>query len=108
MSFRVVHRHKTLKDEDLVPDDTVDNGEQEEVEEVLEGEGLDLGYLWVVNANNLGPTSRLSTANAENSSSIVTKKQTTSTTTDLQVSPYMRWVVSGMSVQPLRHHRWQN
>ena len=60
-----MHRHKTLKDEDLVPADSVDNGEQEEVEEVLNGEGLDLSYLWVVDANSLGPQPRSSTDTQE-------------------------------------------
>lgn len=68
----MVHRYKTLKDEDLVPDDSVDNGEQGEVEEVLDAGGLDLSYLWLVNANNLGPRPRSPTS---------TKKEGTTTTT---------------------------
>lgn len=107
MSFRVVHRHKTLKDEDLVPGDAVDNGEQEQVEEVLNGEGLDLSYLWVVDANNLGSRPRLSTSKADGSSSTAIKKQTASITTSVQVSPHMRAVVlaSSISAQPLDNER---
>ena len=88
MSSRVVHRHEALKDGDFVPDDAVDNGEQADVEEVLNGEGLDLSYLWVVDANNLGPRSRRSTSNVEASPSNTTQKQTTSTT-DAQVNPHL-------------------
>lgn len=95
MPSRVVHRHKTLKDEDLVPDDAVDNGEQADVEEVLNGEGLDLSYLWVVDANNLEPRSRLSTSIGEGSSSTAINKPTTSTTdVQVQVSPQCARVVS--------------
>lgn len=103
MSFRIVHRHKTLKDEDLVPDDTVDNGEQGEVEEVLNGEGLDLSYLWVVNAKNLGRRSRLARSDAEGSSSTAIKKRISSTTTEVQVSPLnaLMVLVSSMSAQTL-------
>lgn len=100
--FRIVHRHKTLKDEDLVPDDTVDNGEQAQVEEVLKGEGLDLSYLWVVNANNLGPRPRLSTSNAEGSSSTTIKKQP-APTTDVQVSPHMRLGCIGVQSMSAQH-----
>ncbi|CBJ49003.1 hypothetical protein Esi_0115_0046 [Ectocarpus siliculosus] len=63
-----VHRHKTLKDDDLVPDDSVDNGEQEEVEDVLGGEGLDLSYLWVVDAGKVLSRSNKSTSDTEGSS----------------------------------------
>ncbi|CAM9147585.1 unnamed protein product, partial [Pylaiella littoralis] len=76
-----VHRHKVLKDEDLVPDDTVDNGEQDQVHEVLSEEGLDLSYLWMVNVNNLGPPSR-PTSNTERSSNSATKGRGTIATTD--------------------------
>lgn len=96
-----MHRHKTLKDEELVPDDAVDNGEQAEVEEVLNGEGLDLSYLWVVDANSLGKRSRLSMSNAKGSSNTAVQKQTASTT-DAQVSPHTRWVVS-MSSMSAQH-----
>lgn len=65
---RIVHRHKTLKDDDLVPDDSVDNGEQEEVEEVLGGEGLELSYLWVVDAGKVLSRSKKSTSDTEGSS----------------------------------------
>lgn len=101
MSCRVVHRHKTLKDEDLVPDDAVDNGEQAEVEEVLTGEGLDLSYLWVVDANNLEPQSRRSTSNAEGSASTAANKLTTSAT-DAQVCPHTRLVIT-VSTMPTQH-----
>ncbi|CAM9491524.1 unnamed protein product, partial [Ectocarpus fasciculatus] len=63
-----VHRHKTLKDDDLVPDDSVDNGEQEKVVEVLGGEGLDLSYLWVVDAGRVLSRSKKSASDTEGSS----------------------------------------
>lgn len=84
MPFRVVHRHKVLKDDGVVPDDTVDNGEQDKVDDVLSGEGLDLSYLWIVDANNLGPPSR-PTSNTEGSSSAATEKRGTTTASDVQV-----------------------
>ncbi len=68
----MVHRYKTLRDEDFVPDDSVDNGEQEKVEEVLNGEGLDLSYLWLVDANNLGPPPPSPTATKKEGTSITT------------------------------------
>lgn len=87
-----MHRHKVLKDEDLVPDDTVDNGEQDQVHEVLSEEGLDLSYLWMVNVNNLGPPSR-PTSNTERSSNSATKGRGTIATTDVQVRcPDADWV----------------
>ncbi|CAM9513435.1 unnamed protein product, partial [Ectocarpus sp. 12 AP-2014] len=72
-----VHRHKTLKDDDLVPDDSVDNGEQEKVEDVLGGEGLDLSYLWVVDAGKVLSRSKKSTSDTEGSSHIAKGGTTT-------------------------------
>lgn len=50
---RIVHRHKTLKDEDFVPDDTVNLGEQDLAEDVLAENGPALSYLWVVDGSTL-------------------------------------------------------
>ncbi|CAN0203497.1 unnamed protein product, partial [Ectocarpus sp. 13 AM-2016] len=77
----IVHRHKTLKDDDLVPDDSVDNGEQEEVEDVVGGEGLDLSYLWAVDAGKVLSRSKKSTSDTEDSSHIAKG----GTTTDSEV-----------------------
>lgn len=49
----IVHRHKALKDEDFVPDDTVDLGEQELADDVLAENGPALSYLWVVDGSTL-------------------------------------------------------
>lgn len=49
-----MHRSKTLRDADVVPSDTVDLGEQDKVDDVSAEEGLDLSYLWVVDARTLG------------------------------------------------------
>lgn len=52
-----MHRQKALKDEDSVPDDTVDLGEQDLAEDVLAEKGPALSYLWVVDASTLESTS---------------------------------------------------
>lgn len=49
-----MHRSKSLRDEDVVPSDTVDLGEQGKVDDVSAEEGLNLSYLWVVDARTLG------------------------------------------------------
>lgn len=54
---RVVHRNKALKNDDLVPDDAVDLGEQDAVADIEEESTLDLSYLWLVDARNLRPQS---------------------------------------------------
>lgn len=59
---RIVHRHKALKDEDVVPDDTVDLGEQELAEDVLAENGPPLSYLWMVDGSTLESTSSRSTS----------------------------------------------
>lgn len=52
-----MHRQRALKDEDFVPEDTVDQGEQETADDVLADEPLDLSYLWVVDTRALRPPS---------------------------------------------------
>lgn len=61
---RIVHRHKALKDEDVVPDDTVDLGEQELAEDVLAENGSALSYLWVIDGSTLETKSSRSTSTA--------------------------------------------
>lgn len=52
-----MHRGRALQDADLVPDDTVDLGEETQLDEMGTGEGLDLSFLWVVDARTLPPSS---------------------------------------------------
>lgn len=74
-SPRLVHRCKALKDNDLVPDDSVDDGEQDQVEEVLGGGGLDLSYLWLLDARNLEPRTPNATSPTGDPSGPAAKKQ---------------------------------
>ncbi|CAM9761994.1 unnamed protein product, partial [Scytosiphon promiscuus] len=76
-----VHRCKVLKDRDLVPDDTVDDGEQDQVEKVLDGTGLDLSYLWFLDARNLGARSPKAAFPTGGSPSSSAKKQGSSSST---------------------------
>lgn len=82
-----MHRYKTLKDDDLVPEDSVDNGEQEEVEEVLGGEGLDLSYLWVVDAGKVFSQSKKSISDTEGSSHTAKRGSTTDSQVKSQYEP---------------------
>lgn len=81
----------------MVPDDTVDNGEQDKVHDVLSGEGLDLSYLWMVDKRNLGSPSR-PTSNTEGSSCSATEERgTTTSTTDIQVVGAHTWAACDTS-----------
>ncbi|CAN0001945.1 unnamed protein product, partial [Hapterophycus canaliculatus] len=76
-----VHRCKVLKDGDLVPDDTVDDGEQGQVKEVLDGRGLDLSYLWLLDSRYLGRRSLKPASPMMDSSIAAAKQQGTSRNT---------------------------
>lgn len=52
---RIVHRGRALKEEEIVPDDTVDMGEQDGIDDSGMDRELDLSYLWVVDLRTLRP-----------------------------------------------------
>ena len=88
-----MHRHEALKDEDFVPDDAVDLGEQALAEDLLAENGAPLSYLWMVDASTLesNPPSSSSSTAAGTSKEILVKPKTsgdsqTSNTTDKEAT----------------------
>lgn len=91
-----MHRGRALQDADSVPDDTVDLGEETQLDELGTGEGLDLSFLWIVDARILRPPS----SPAASGSALATegrkrKKQSTSVTNQVKRSAYEK-----ITVQP--------
>ncbi|CAM9366390.1 unnamed protein product, partial [Sphacelaria rigidula] len=68
------------KDSDAVPDDTVDLGEETQLDELGTGEGLDVSLLWVVDARNLEPPSPRSSPRSASTSKKRKKRQSTGVT----------------------------
>lgn len=68
---RIVHRSKVLGDKEHVPDDSVDVGEQDQVDDAGMGETLDLSYLWVVDARTLPQDAKATEVHGETAPAIL-------------------------------------
>lgn len=90
-----MHRNKVLKDEDYVPKDTVDLGEEDIVENVTADNDLDLSYLWMVDARKLGPQSAVELPKGnETKTTLPLKKEQNGSANKVQVNKSRRVMTS--------------